>query len=119
MQASFERIHEQSRESFEVEVASLDDLPLGSTLAFHREGRSYVLHHGEAGLACLDGVCPHQRGALTEFGEGGEFVTCSKNGCLRFRFDTRTGRCLQHPRVAVRAYPARIHGGRIVVDLRR
>ncbi len=100
-------------------VGDAEGMPVGTVVVFDHEGRSYVLVRLNDEVRCFDGSCPHQRGKLTDVSPAGDVVTCSRHGCLRWRFDTGTGICLQHPRMRAQTYPAWIDEGKVVVDLRR
>lgn len=70
-------------------------------------------------MVCVDGLCPHQGGHLAAAGRAEAVVTCPRVGCLRWRFDTRTGVCLQHDRVRLRAYEVRVEGGFVFLNAGR
>jgi nitrite reductase/ring-hydroxylating ferredoxin subunit len=86
-------------------------LPPGSSLEVRLGRRAYALFRLGDSVQCLDGLSPHQGGHLAEAGRSETVVTCSRVGCLRWRFDTRTGACLQHDRIRLRTYPVRIEAG--------
>ena len=96
-----------------VRVADLADLPPGSALEVCLGGRVYALFRVGDSVRCLDGLCPHQGGHLAAARLVGAVVTCPRVGCLRWRFDTRTGACLQQSRVRLRTYEVRIEAGSV------
>jgi nitrite reductase (NADH) small subunit len=96
-----------------VRVTALADLPPGSAREVRQGGRVYALFRLEDSVCCLDGLCPHQRGHLAESGRAEAVVTCPRVGCLRWRFDTRTGACLQLGRVRLRTYAVRVEAGSV------
>ena len=52
-----------------------------------------------------------------ESGRAEAVVTCTRVGCLRRRFDTRTGACLEHSRVRLRTYEVRVEAGSVFIAL--
>jgi nitrite reductase/ring-hydroxylating ferredoxin subunit len=76
-------------------------------------------------------VCPHQRGPVCRGTLGGR-LTGSAPGTMQvddetpvlgcpwhgWEFDLRTGRALWDDRYGVRTFPARVEGGRVLVELR-
>lgn len=96
-----------------VRVASLADLPPGSAREVRLGRRVYGLFRLGDDVRCLEGLCPHQGGHLAASGRAEAVVTCPRVGCLRWRFDTRTGACLQHDRIRLRTYPVRIEAGSV------
>ena len=98
-----------------VRVAALAELPPGSAREARVDGRLYVLFRLDDTVRCLDGLCPHQGGHLAAASPAHEVVTCPRIGCLRWRFDIRTGACLQHGRIRLRTYKARIQAGSVFI----
>ena len=63
----------------------------------------------------LNNTCTHAGGPLGEGEVNGNVVTCPWHGS---RFDIHTGQVLQPPaRRPVVAYPARVQGGEVFVEL--
>lgn len=100
-----------------IRVASLADLPPGSALEVRHGHRVYALFRLGDSVSCLDGLCPHQGGHLAEADRAEAVVTCPRAGCLRWRFDTRTGACLQHGRVHLRTYEVLIEAGSVFLAI--
>jgi len=96
-----------------VRVAALAGLPPGSALEVRLGHRVYALFRLGDSVSGLDGLCPHHGGHLAAAGRAEAVVTCPRVGCLRWRFDTRTGACLQHNRVRLRTYEVRIESGSV------
>ena len=99
-----------------VRVAALADLPPGSAREVRLGGRVYALFRLGDSVIGLDGLCPHQGGHLAAAGRAEAVVTCPRVGCLRWRFDTRTGACLQQGRIRLRTYDVRIEAGSVFLD---
>ncbi len=100
-----------------IEVASLDDLPPGSSREFSDGGRAYALFRAGDDVTCLDGLCPHRGGRLADGPFDGSKVTCPRRGCLRWSFDVLTGACPVGESLRRRLYPVRLAGRAILVDL--
>lgn len=98
-----------------VRFADLADLPPGSALEVRLGRRVYALFRLGDSVRGLDGLCPHQGGQLAAAGRAEAVVTCPRVGCLRWRFDTRTGACLQQGRVRLRTYEVRIEAGSVLL----
>ena len=100
-----------------IQVASLDDLPPGSSREFIHEGRVYALFRIGEAITCLDGLCPHNGGRLVNGPVDGFRVTCPRLGCLRWSFDLRTGACSVGQALTRRLYPVRVEADAIFVAL--
>ena len=99
-----------------VAVASEHDVPAGEVRVVEAAGRSLCLGHCADGTwGAIDNVCTHDGGILGE-GELDEcLVECPRHGA---RFDLKTGEVKALPAVfPVNAYPVRIVGGRVEVDV--
>lgn len=100
-----------------VTVAASADLPPGASVAVRVEGVPIVLFNVSGTVHAVENVCPHagaalDRGART--GSCGEIVICPFHG---WRFDVRTGRCLQIPGESIRTFPVRVADGAIAVGM--
>ncbi len=99
-----------------VTVARAGDVPRGEVRVVDAGGRSLCVGHCEDGTwGAIDNVCTHDGGVLGE----GELedcqVECPRHGA---RFELATGRVTALPAVfPVNAYPVRIVGDEIQVDL--
>lgn len=102
-----------------VEAARLDDLPAGGSREFSSRGRAYALFRSPDGreITCIDGLCPHQGGALASGPFDGARVTCPRRGCLRWSFDVRTGASSVGESCRRRPYPVRVEARGVLVAL--
>jgi nitrite reductase (NADH) small subunit/3-phenylpropionate/trans-cinnamate dioxygenase ferredoxin subunit len=100
-----------------VAVAAAADLPPGGSLAVRVDGVPIALFNVSGTVHAVENVCPHagaalDRGART--GSGGEVVICPFHG---WRFDVRTGRCVQIPGVSLRTFRVRVTDGAVEVEV--
>ena len=92
------------------------DVEPGTVRVVELAGRSLAIGHTEDGeWGAIDNVCTHDGGDLGEGELDENAVECPRHGG---RFDLFSGRVLALPPVRpVRAYPARVEDGAIVVEL--
>jgi NAD(P)H-dependent nitrite reductase small subunit len=100
-----------------VRVAAFADLPPGASLAVRIGDIPVAMFNVSGTIHAIENMCPHagaalDRGART--GPCGEIVICPFHG---WRFDVRTGRCLQVPSESVRTFPVRVAEGAIEVEI--
>jgi nitrite reductase (NADH) small subunit len=95
-----------------VKMATLDELPAGSTKEVEHEGRIYALFNVDGVISAIDGICPHQGGPLAEGELVGSVVTCPWHG---WQFDVRSGQSLHSGRICQPVYEVRIEGRDVLV----
>jgi len=87
------------------------------------EGTMKLVQAGETAVAlCALGgavyatanTCPHRGGSLGEGSVQDGAIVCPWHA---FRFDPRTGRCLNNPALAVACHPVRVEGQDILVEV--
>ena len=110
-------------------AASFED---GRPRRVELDGRALVVVRRADRFFALRDTCPHQGARLSDgrvggtalkcmpgegipYGRAGEILTCPWHG---WEFDLCSGRSLTNPlQVRVRAYPAWVEAGRVLVDL--
>ncbi len=99
-----------------VAVAREDEIPPGEVRVVRAGSKSLCLGHCEDGTwGAIDNVCTHDGGVLGEGELEDCLVECPRHGA---RFDLVTGEVRALPAVfPVNAYPVRIVGGRVEVDV--
>jgi nitrite reductase/ring-hydroxylating ferredoxin subunit len=112
-----------------VDVGSADALVENQVKMVRVNGRDLGLVRRGDAVYAFRNVCPHmstsfERGVVgleaggavgaPEFLAGRPIVTCPWH---RYEFSLVSGQCRTHKALRVRTYPARIEGGRVVVDL--
>ncbi len=102
-----------------VPVARLDDLPLNSGREVTHAGRVYALFRVGDRVTALPGFCPHQQARLADgvVDPERDTVTCPRRGCLRWRFDLRSGANADGLAVTCPTRPVRVEGGLVLVAL--
>jgi len=93
----------------------VEAVPPGGLRRVEVNGTPVVLARvGERVYACAE-TCSHRGGPLSEGKLAGTRLTCPWHGWL---YDVRTGQCLLPARgTAIAAYPVRIEGGDVWVEM--
>jgi 3-phenylpropionate/trans-cinnamate dioxygenase ferredoxin subunit len=98
-----------------IDVAALDDVPVGGTLRVDLDGRPVCLVRVEdGGVHAVHDVCTHALESLTGGYVDGDTIECPRHGAL---FSVTTGAALTPP--ASRPLPTfgvRVSAGRVLVD---
>jgi metal-sulfur cluster biosynthetic enzyme/nitrite reductase/ring-hydroxylating ferredoxin subunit len=98
-----------------VRVAKLSDLPEGGRLLVELDDRIVVLLRVGDELFCLDDVCTHDGGPLSEGQVSDHTIACPRHGA---KFDLRTGKALTMPAtVDTAAHEVQVRGDEIYVRL--
>ncbi|WP_439517162.1 non-heme iron oxygenase ferredoxin subunit [Hydrogenophaga sp.] len=97
------------------DAASLDDLPDDDVIGLQIGGRDIALYKVEGDVFATDNTCTHGHARLCDgFLEGHEIECPLHQG----KFDVRNGSPTCAPVTeALRCYPVRIEGGRVMLDL--
>lgn len=97
-----------------VDIAALTDIPpRGARLVKTAEGCVAVFRTGDDAVYALDNACPHKAGPLAEGIVHGTSVTCPLHNWV---ISLETGAALGADKGQVATYPARVEGGRILLD---
>ncbi len=98
-----------------VKVASLSELPRGSTKSIDIDGVPIMLCNVEGELYAVHDECTHERYPLSDGTLQGHAVTCSLHGA---RFDVRSGEVLALPAYEeLETYEVGIDGEDVLVAL--
>jgi len=95
-------------------IANRNDLPEGSGGEFVAGGRVVALYHVDATFHALDGVCPHAGGPLGLGTLNGTVVTCPWHG---WQFDVATGRHCLNANLRHTAFPVKVEGDDVLVEI--
>ena len=97
-----------------VEIARVEELPVGRVKAFPIDGRTIALYHTQDGFYATDNTCPHRGGPLAEGDLIGNEITCPWH---LWGFDVVTGACPGNPEIAVATHEVRVDGESVQVRL--
>lgn len=97
-----------------IRVAALAELPPGGRKLVRMEGHSLLLFNVEGAVHAIADSCPHAGSWLGSGKLNGCFLRCPAHG---LEFDLRTGCARTAQGLAVRAYPVRVEGDAVSVDL--
>ena len=95
-------------------VASVGEVLEGQGLPVDVDGRPIAIFLTGGAYYAIDDTCGHQGAPLCDGMIDGKTVTCSWHG---WRYSLEDGRRLDSPRGKVGAYPVRVVGTEIQVDL--
>jgi naphthalene 1,2-dioxygenase system ferredoxin subunit len=98
-----------------VDASALDDVPDDDVAGVAVQGRDIALYKVEGEVYATDNTCTHGQARLCDgFLEGHEIECPLHQG----KFDIRDGRATCAPVTeALRCYPVRIEGGRVLLNL--
>ena len=95
-------------------IADVGDCPRGRGIECLAGERLVALFNVEGNYYALDGVCPHQGGPLAKGCLDGATVSCPWHG---WQFDVVSGQHKTSRTVVQRAFPVRIEGRDVLIDL--
>ena len=97
-----------------VKVASIADLPEGSSKCVEIGGVAIALFHVGGRVRALGNACPHRGGPLGEGTLSGEVLTCPWHA---FEFEVGSGKCLTNPRLSTPCFAVKQEGQDILVQI--
>ncbi len=103
------------REGKLVAVGRVEDLPEGRGATVELAGgKELALYRVGGQYYCVENFCPHKGAPLADGRLSGHSVTCDWHG---WRFDLRTGACLNRPADAVETYEVVVEDGWIKIKV--
>ncbi len=94
------------------EVATLDELPLGSMKRIEHEGHRYLLANANGHYYAVDDQCSHEDVSLYLGCIQGDNIKCSLHGS---RFSLKTGEPLEDPATdPIGTYAVKVQGKKIL-----
>ncbi len=97
-----------------VEVARVEDVPLGGRISYDFEEETIILFNIDGEFYAIADVCTHDDGPLGEGELDENAVICPRHGA---RFDVRTGKALSLPAVTpAPSYQVKVEDGAILVE---
>lgn len=98
-----------------VKIATVDAFAGKRFLKFKLLGRHMaIFREAEGGYFATEISCKHQNWDLTTGSFDGDMVTCPRHG---WKYDIRTGQCVNHESTPLRRYHLRVDGDDIYVSL--
>jgi nitrite reductase (NADH) small subunit len=95
-------------------IADVSDCPRGTSIECLAGECLVALFNVDGEYYALDGVCPHQGGPLAKGCLDGPTVACPWHG---WQFDVVSGQHKTSRTVMQRAFPVRIDGSDVLIDL--
>ena len=100
-----------------IDIGALSDIPAqGARVVKTAQSCVAVFRTAEDQVFAIDDACPHKGGPLSEGIVHGTSVTCPLHGWV---FSLETGMAQGADEGSVQSYPARVEGGRVLLDARR
>jgi 3-phenylpropionate/trans-cinnamate dioxygenase ferredoxin subunit len=105
-----------------VQVATIDQLPLGTMKAYTVNGKEILLTNYDGKYYAMNLKCTHMGGNLSKGKLEGKIVTCPRHGA---KFDVTTGECISGPKMGFMKpkikngtiYTVKVEGNNILVDI--
>lgn len=94
------------------DVGSAVELEAKGRLAVELDGRELAVFNDGGVIRCVDGLCPHEGGPLSQGTCNQGVITCPWHD---WTFDAATGRCVDDASCSIRTYPIRVEGGRLLI----
>jgi nitrite reductase (NADH) small subunit/3-phenylpropionate/trans-cinnamate dioxygenase ferredoxin subunit len=103
------------REGKLVTVGRVEDLPEGRGATVELAGgKELALYRVGGRFFCVENFCPHKGAPLADCPVSGHAVTCDWHG---WRFDLRTGECLNRVSEPVETYEVVVEGGLLKIRI--
>lgn len=97
-----------------VKIGRSEDIPEGVPRQFDVAGRKVAVYRLGGALHAMDGVCPHRGGPVGEGTVENGIAACPWHG---WRFEVKTGQCVNAPGTRQAVFPVREEGGDVVVEV--
>lgn len=98
-----------------VEVAELTEIPDPGSKLVEVDDRLVVVFHVGGEVSCLDDVCTHDGGPLSDGELEGNTIACPRHGA---KFDIKCGKALTMPATEdTAAHEAKVENGKVFVRL--
>jgi 3-phenylpropionate/trans-cinnamate dioxygenase ferredoxin component len=97
-----------------VEVAKVDDLPVGRARVCAIGEQRIAVYHTSKGFFASDNTCPHRGGPLGEGDIVGDEIVCPWHF---FSFEVESGVCYGNPELKIVIHEVRLDGDRVLVKI--
>ncbi|HEX8474190.1 MAG TPA: non-heme iron oxygenase ferredoxin subunit [Pyrinomonadaceae bacterium] len=112
-ESTFDNLRRPRRTGELVTVGRVEDVPDGRGATVELDnGQELALYHIGGEFYAIDNFCPHKGAPLADGQLHGHSVTCDWHG---WRFDVRSGACLNRASIPVESYEVRIEDGWIKI----
>jgi 3-phenylpropionate/trans-cinnamate dioxygenase ferredoxin subunit len=97
-----------------IEVATVDELPLGGMKRIEHDGHRYLLANGNGHYYAVDDQCSHEAVSLYLGCIQGDKIKCSLHGS---RFSLKTGEPLEDPATdPIGTYAVKLEGNKLLMQ---
>lgn len=95
-------------------TAKLSEVPNFGKKVVSVNGQEILLINFKGKIFACENECPHQGSPLHSGIVKEGYLSCPRHG---YRFDLKTGNCLDNPAFTLKIYPVQIHGEEIHIEL--
>lgn len=95
-------------------AVSAKDIQSNAGIAAEVGGKSIAVFNSGGKFYAIDNTCKHRGGPLGEGALDGNVVACPWHG---WQFDITNGNCVTNPAGKVNAYPVKVEGDDILVEI--
>ncbi len=111
--SKFGNLKKPARRGETITVGRASDVPEGRGATVELlDGTELAVYNVGGEFYAIENFCPHKGAPLADGNLCGPTVECDWHG---WRFDVRTGHCLNHPHSSVESYEVRIEDGWIKI----
>lgn len=97
-----------------VKAALTSEVPQNESKIVELHGQTIAIFNINGEFYAIDNTCTHRGGPLGEGFLDGTIVTCPWHG---WKFDVTTGTSPVNPRASVKAFPCKVEGQDILVEI--
>jgi len=95
-------------------AAKVSEVPNFGKKAVTVDGRQLLLANIKGEIFACENECPHQGSPMNAGIVKDGHISCPRHG---YRFNLKTGACLENQAFTLKIFPVRVEGGEIMVDL--
>ena len=95
-------------------AAKVSDVPNFGKKAVNVNGQELLLINIKGEIFACENECPHQGSPMNSGIVKDGYISCPRHG---FRFDLKSGKCLDNPAYTFKIYPVQLQGDEIHVEL--
>lgn len=95
-------------------AAKVSDVPNFGKKVVSLNGQDVVLVNIKGEFFACENECPHQGSPMHSAIVKDGYISCPRHG---YRFDLKSGRCLDNPAYTLKVYPLQVQGDEIHLEL--